>query len=90
MITDWLIDVGRQLMAWLLGLFPADWQVPDWLTGLSTQLGVVLAGAAGMGVWIPWALIFTVVTATFVLWTLGLTLKLARWLLGLVPTMGGG
>lgn len=90
MIVDFALDTAEDFVSWLVGLFPADFEVPEWLIGLASLVGQVLAGASGMGVWVPWALIITVVAGTYVLWSAGFLVKFARWLLGLLPTMGGG
>jgi len=90
MVSDFFMGLGEQLITWALGLWPVGFTLPEWFLGFAGLVSQVLTGAVGMGVWIPWASIFTVVGATFALWGIGLLLKFARWVVGLVPTMGGG
>lgn len=90
MIWAWLLDVARGFIGWVLDLFPSDWELPDWFTGLADTAAEVIGNAAGLGAWVPWGIVLTVVGATFVLWTVGLIIKFVRWVVGLIPTMGGG
>jgi hypothetical protein len=90
LIVEAFIDLADTLVTWFFSLFPSDFELPEWLLTLSTLLGEVLAGAAGMAVWIPWGWIMTVLTGTFTIWSVGFILKFARWVVGLLPTMGGG
>lgn len=89
MIVDFFLTTAEALVVWVLGLFPTDFEVPEWITGFTGLIAEILAGAHGMGIWIPWAFVFIVLGGTYLLWSAGLLLKFARFILGLIPTMGG-
>lgn len=90
MITDFFITVGTGFMGWILDMFPADFEVPDWLVGFATMVNEIFANAVGLGAWVPWPFVLLVVGSIVAVWVVGLVIKFARWLLGLIPTMGGG
>jgi len=90
MIVDFFIDLWRNISAWMLSVFPADFALPDWFTGFVGTLNTFIANGANLGAWVPWAVIFTVVLACLGLWVGGFGIKAIRWLIGLIPTMGGG
>lgn len=74
---------------WVMSLF-GEVELPEWfLGGVEFVTGIINAGA-GLGVWVAWPILLSAVGLTFVLWSGGFVLKFARWLLGLIPTMGGG
>ena len=88
MIIEWLLDLFSGFIDWVLSLVTFD--VPDWLEGLAGTVAGVINAGAGLGAWVPWPLVLLVVGGTFTIWGAGLFIKAARWLLGLIPTMGGG
>lgn len=89
MITEWIINLGIALADWFVSLLGTD-DPPEWLNTLATWLGGLVASASGLGVWIPWALGFGVSGIVLALWLSGFLIKGVRWLVGLIPTMGGG
>lgn len=89
MITSWFISMGTGIADWFIGLFgTAD--PPDFIVQATSFVGTLLQSAAGLGAWIPWAVVLTVAAINFALWATGFGVKALRWLVGLFPTMGGG
>lgn len=89
MITEWFISIGQAIADWFLGLLgTAD--APDYITSVGTFIGGILSSAQGLGAWIPWALVIVVAGINLALWLTGFGVKALRWLVGLLPTMGGG
>lgn len=90
MITLFFIHLGGAIADWFLSLFPADFVVPDWFANFSDMVNPIFANAYGLGAWIPWPFVLIVVGFILTLWFTGLVIKFVRWLIGLIPTMGGG
>lgn len=90
MITQWFLDMGVGMAGWFLDLFPADFEVPDWFLGFTAIVNQIFSNAVGLGAWVPWPLVLLVVGFIFTVWGAGLLIKFVRWLIGLIPTMGGG
>lgn len=90
MISDFFIDAGAGLVGWFFSWFPTGWKLPDWVTSMMTYVAQFVNNAVNLGVWIPWAIIFTVTSAVLAFWLVGMAIRALRWLLGLIPTMGGG
>jgi hypothetical protein len=88
-IIEWFIGLGGTAADWVLGLFGTD-APPEWLATVATFVNSQLAAAAGLGAWIPWDFAILVAGAVLTLWGTGLAIKFFRWVLGLIPTMGGG
>ena len=88
MITEALLNLFGGIADWFLGLFGTA-APPAWITDTAAGiLGFITAGA-GLGVWIPWSTFGIVALVVLFVWTSGFWLKVFRWLLGLIPTMGG-
>lgn len=90
MIPDLFIDLGVAVGTWFLGLFPSDFEAPEWISGLAGLVNEVFANAVGMGAWVPWPFVLLVVGSIVTVWLIGLFVKFVRWLIGIIPTMGGG
>lgn len=89
MIFEWLLGLLDGLADFGLGLTDGL-EVPDWLDGFAGLFADVAAACYGLGAWVPWWLVIGAVTATFSIWSVGLLVKAVRWLVGWIPTMGGG
>lgn len=89
MIPEWFMGLGVGIAEWFLSLFGTG-EPPEFLSQLSTWLGGLISAASGFGAWVPWAFALTVATIVVSLWLLGFVVKGVRWLIGLIPTMGGG
>jgi len=87
-ITEFFYGLGAGFASWVISWFDGV-EVPQWVTAFSDILAQIVAGAAGLGSWIPWVLLAAVVGVTLVIWLSGFTVKAVRWLVGWVPTMGG-
>lgn len=88
MITEWFIDLGSTLLTWIIGFFGTE-DPADWFTDVGTFVSGLLTSVAGLGAWVPWAIAITVWITLTTIWLVGLTIRVMRWLLGLIPTMGG-
>lgn len=88
MIVEWFASLGVTVATFVLSWFDGI-EVPTWLDDFAGIIAQVIAGGAGMGAWIPWALLWSVLAAVFALWLIGFTVKGVRWLVGWLPTMGG-
>lgn len=88
MIVEWIASVGSSIAAFIAGLFPA-WSPPDWLTGFGSQVQSVLVPAAGLGVWLPFALAGTVVASVVATWVVCFGIKLILRVGSHVPVFGG-
>lgn len=88
MISEWFIGLINTIATWFLSLFP-EWEPPAEIVNFDSTLNGFLASFSGLGVWVPWALLVTCVVITIGAYLVGLTVRAARWVLGLVPTMGG-
>lgn len=88
MITEAVVHVACLFAAWVATLFPS-WQVPDWFSGLGTTINGVLANLNGVGVWVPWTVILSVVTAVLGTWVVCAGIKLMRAIASYIPFFGG-
>ena len=89
MITGFLITTGTGLLTWLAGLFPTL-TLPSWVTTSVQGLFDFMSTASGLGNWIPWAVIGSVVgfVITWFLAVFGVKLVLLIW--SKIPVIGGG
>ncbi|SEH84155.1 MULTISPECIES: hypothetical protein [unclassified Leifsonia] len=90
MITEWFLSLAGGFITWLIGLFPPATAVPDWITSAAGYVQNVINSGAGLGAWIPWPLVIGVGGFQLALWFGLWSVKVIRWLVGLIPTMGGG
>lgn len=89
MIIEWFISIGTHISDWAVGLFgTAD--APAYLTTIASFVNGLMTSAAGLGAWVPWAFVIVVAGINLALWGVGLGVKAVRWIIGLIPTMGGG
>lgn len=88
MIVELLVKaiaaIGKGL-ADLLG----DLDAPGWLTGVAGDWNTLMGHFGGLGAWIPWSVMQTVVTALFAAVAVSLAIKLTRIVLSFF-TAGGG
>lgn len=89
MITEWFLGLCQQIADWFLSLFP-EWDVPGDIVGFDNTLNGFVGSFDGLGVWVPWTLLFVCVGISIAAYLIGLSVRAGRWVLGLVPTMGGG
>jgi hypothetical protein len=89
MISDFFIGLWSGFMDWGLGLFGTS-DPPAYLTTVTTFISGLLQSAQGLGVWVPWVLVLSIAGINIGLWLVFTVVKGARWVLGLIPTMGGG
>lgn len=89
MITEFFLNLFTTVQTFVLGIIP-DVQLPSWFSDAAGYVAGWINQGANLGVWVPWALVGSVTAAVLGVWLFGLAVKSARWLLGLLPTMGGG
>jgi hypothetical protein len=87
MIAEALIRIGVGFVNFILGLLP-DAGPPAWM-----QDGGVLSSiwqyGAGLGAWIPWPIVGTVLAAVFACMVAGFVIKVVR-IIASFATVGGG
>jgi hypothetical protein len=88
-LTQWFLDLAAGFYGWALSLLPSG-PPPAWIVGFRARLGDVLDGLDGMGSWLDWSFALTVVLAVVGAWAVVLVVRAVRWLVGWIPTMGGG
>lgn len=89
MIVEWIVGLAAGIGSWFAGLFPTDWEPPEFLVDLDGTLNGVLANLGGVSVWADWVYIFAVVGAVLLIWGIGLVIKLARAVAAHIPFFGG-
>lgn len=89
MITEFFITLSATIADWFMGLFP-EWNVPPEVAGFDNTVNGFIDDFSGLGVWAPWPLLISIAGIAIIAFTIQLTVKAARWLIGLIPTMGGG
>jgi len=87
-IVEWLMSMSVSVATWVLSWFDGE-GVPEFFDTFADIIAQVVAGSVGLGAWIPWAFLFSTITAVVSVWLIGFLIKGARWLVGWVPTMGG-
>ena len=89
MIIEWFLTVFSHIQVFFIESFGTS-APPVWMGTVGTFVGSLLTSARGLGAWVPWTLILSIAAFNLALWAVFLAIKIARWLLGLVPAMGGG
>lgn len=89
MIVEWLASMAAGFVEWISGLL-AQIQPPAWITDQHGALVSMLDSFNGLGVWVDWVSLGICIGAVLASWGSALLVKGLRWLVGLIPTMGGG
>lgn len=89
MIVDFFIEMFAHAQVFFIELLGTS-VPPAWAGSVGTFVAGLLQSAKGLGAWVPWTVVITVATFNLALWGLFLIIKAIRWLIGLIPTMGGG
>jgi hypothetical protein len=82
------MNLAASFVVWLGGLFP-DWEDPQVFNDLSGFLTTLVAAFAGLGIWVPWAVIGLCVGVQVSAWGLSLSGKTVRALASHIPFFGG-
>jgi len=90
MISEWFLGLLDTVGVWFFSLFPADAAITSFVSDASSVIQDAIDAANGLGAWLDWGYALLVSSIVASVWLIGLVIKVARWLLGLVPTMGGG
>jgi len=88
MIGEALIRFFTSFVNFFIDLLPTT-DAPSWLTSASSYLTVVWSYGAGLGAWIPWPIVGTVVASVLVCVGIGFAIKVAR-IVASFMTLGGG
>ena len=88
MIVEWFLSIAGGVADWALGFLGSD-PAPEWMTTVGTFMSGQLASFAGLGAWIPWDFAILVWGSILTIWVAILLVKFVRWVIGLIPTMGG-
>lgn len=83
------MNLWAGFVEWVMSLF-GEVELPEWFLGGVGFVTDIINAGAGLGVWVAWPVLLGAVGITFAIWSGGFVVKFARWLLGLLPTMGGG
>jgi hypothetical protein len=86
-ITEWIVTVALAIATWFSTLLPT-WDIPDWFTGLGTNINGLFA-QSGVGAFADWSAVATIAAVPMLLWAGGLLFKLGRLFLSHVPFFGG-
>jgi hypothetical protein len=89
-LAEWFMGLMESLGVWFLELMPADAELEDFAASASGVIQDALDAADGMGAWLDWAYALFVAGLIAAVWLVGLVIKVVRWIVGLIPTMGGG
>lgn len=83
------MDIFGSVAEWFLSLLP-EWDDNGVVVTASNWVASLIQGASALGVWFPWQVLgvcFGLVTT----WYLGsIGVRVLRWLVGFIPTMGSG
>lgn len=88
MITEWFLWLGTQIGNWFATLFPTD-DAPQWMKDLGKQFNTLLTGADGLGVWVGWSTVTTILLTCVSIYTVLLIVKAAMKVWSFVPFVGG-
>lgn len=88
MIFEGIVDVFVGFVNFVLGLLP-DAPPPSWFTDADGYLRNTIDAASGLGAWIPWQLVTTVVGSVLACVAIGFGIKLVR-IVASFFTAGGG
>lgn len=88
MITEWLIQVGTGLWAFLAGLFP-DWIAPPEMLQAGGMIEQLFGFGQGLEPFADWGLLALLGAIPLTVWVSGITIRSVRLLISHVPFVGG-
>ncbi len=88
MIVEWIVSVGAAIASWVATLFPVL-DIPPSLTTLDDSMSGIFAMGTGLGAWIDWPTVGTLMAVPLIVWVAGLTIRGIRALLAHLPFIGG-
>ena len=88
MIVEWFLDLVMGFVDWFLGLFD-DWELPSIFSSPPSEIYTVVGFVDSLGVWVPWAVITTVVVAVISVYAVMFIIKIVKQILAHVPAFGG-
>jgi hypothetical protein len=88
MITGWILDLIASAWEALLGAFPTPSE-DSWMASTGSAVSWLADTMAGLGAWIPFALIGAILGTLGVVWGVGVGIRVGRLALSLF-TGGGG
>lgn len=88
MVTDWILGVLVGFWEWLIGNIPWP-EPPEWFGTLSSGVDALNSHITGLGAWLPFPILRTVLGAILALLLVSLGLKVVR-IVASFFTAGGG
>lgn len=85
MIVEWISTLWTNASIWFLGLLP-PFPATAPKVGISGILDPVSTGLSGLGGWIPWDVVATLLTVSMGLYLITLILRAVK---SLLPTISG-
>ena len=89
MIIEWLVTGALQVTAWVVGLFEPLGLPPDLVNVDQTITSFIEEHGEGMGVWVEWNLVGTLMGIGLAVWAVSLGVKVVRVLIAHIPLFGG-
>lgn len=77
-----------EFLGWMVSLLPS-YDVPAWLSSSSSYMSNLWTYGYGLGAWIPWPLVGTVLASVLACVLIGFGIKVAR-IVASFMTLGGG
>lgn len=87
MITQFFINIGRNVLVWLAGLWPTIDIENLW--GGWRDFVAAFAITKSLGVWIPWETIFLCISASLTSYAVLVIVKTVRATAAHIPAVGG-
>jgi hypothetical protein len=87
-ISEWFLQMGATILAWVGSLFPA-WTPPAEFTQMGGLVSQAMGWFVGLGVWVPWSVLTACVTVQLAAWALTLSAKTVRAAVAHIPFVGG-
>lgn len=88
MITSWILDLIADAWEAFLGAIPTP-SAESWLADIGGAVGWLSSSLSGLGAWLPFALIGSILGTLGVVWGVAVGIRIGRLALSLF-TGGGG
>lgn len=89
MIFEFLMQLGVAMGEWILGLAPDTSSAANLVIQADNAVRPILAAAAGLGAWIPWAHLGICIASVLAFYLSMFLFKVARQLASYIPFIGG-
>lgn len=88
MITTAVLGLVTGFATWIASLWP-PLVLPDWLVNLDGTFNQVTSAISGLGAWIDWGLLVTIVGFALTVWIACVIFKVVLRVLSYLPLFGG-